>query len=624
MGKKLKRVSLLLVLAMLCQLFQTIPIYAEGFIYAEDFYGDLNGDWSVNAIDFAILRGYLIQTNNHKIVSGREKYADLYKDDAINALDFAIFRKYMLGMIDTLPYIPSVTRTATTTPTASTPTPQGDWIPFVPKAEDVGLSLVLDYSAGTRDKVQKYINVNITFWDGGYRIADEGKLVTSVSEVNFTTSGVKLEKYVGPNGTTLASMNKQIKYKLDENLLQDKNHFDFKVGDTVVTDFSFTQNSIIPPTPVPYGAEVNKNFVNANTQFGANLFKKISEEDSDKNVFFSPFSISMALSMALQGADANTKECIEKALNYTGMDTEEINQAYIDHLKYFKNLNSEVKMNIANSIWVNENFKVNENFLAKNQEVFNSKVSYLDFTKEQEACDIMNKWIYDQTNGKIDNMMSPPISPSMVAYLINAMYFNGSWTDKFNRNATVDSTFTNINGEKKTIPMMNKTDTFKYAQTDEYSAVELPYGSGSVSMYAILPETGNVNDFISKFDNSKWSEIKGKLRIGSDIRLSIPRFKITYEPKDLKEKLGELGMKQAFSEDADFSGIGEQIYIDDVRHKATVEVNEEGTEASAVTVIGLGTTSMPNTFIADKPFMFVIADNTTGTVLFMGKVVDVE
>ena len=258
---------------MLCQFIGTIPIYAEDLIYAEDFYGDLNGDWSVNAIDFAILRGSLLQTNNHKIVSGREKYADLYKDDAINALDFAIFRKYMLGIIDTLPYIPNVTPTATVTPTTSTPTPQGDWIPFVPKPEDVGLNLLLDYSSGSRDKVQKYINVNITFWDGGYRIANEGKLETT-SEGNFTTSGVKLEKYVGPDAKTEASMNKQIKYPLDTTLLKDKNHFDFKVGDTVVTDFSFTQNSIIAPTPVPYGAEVNKNFVNANTQFGANLFKK--------------------------------------------------------------------------------------------------------------------------------------------------------------------------------------------------------------------------------------------------------------------------------------------------------------------------------------------------------------
>lgn len=624
MVKKSKRLSLLLVLAILCQLFGTIPIYAEDLIYAEDFYGDLNGDWSVNAIDFAILRGYLIQTNDHKIVTGREKYADLYKDGAINALDFAIFRKYMLGMIDTLPYIPSVTPTTTVTPTAAIPTPQGDWISFVPKTEDVGLSLVIDRSSQYRDKEQKYINVNITFWGEGYRIADEGKLETT-SEGNFTTSGVKFEKYVGPYPPPpLAYMNKQIKYPLDATLLKDKNHFDFKVDDTIVTGFSFTQNSIIPPTPVPYGAEVNKNFVNANTQFGANLFKKISEEDSDKNVFFSPFSISMALSMTLLGADTTTKEGIEKVLNYTGMDTNEINQGYIDHLKYFKNLNPEVKLNIANSIWVNENYEADENFLAKNKEVFNSKVSYLDFTQEQAACDIMNSWIYDQTNGKIDNMMKPPINPNMIMYLINAIYFNGSWTDKFNKNLTADSTFTNINGQKKTVPMMNKTDNFKYAQTSEYSAVELPYGSGSVSMYAILPETGNVNDFIAKFDNSKWSEIKSKLSGGRDIKLSIPRFKITYEPNKLKEKLEELGMEQAFSGDADFSGIGDQVWIDDIRHKAVVDVNEEGTEAAAVTVIGLGTTSMPNTFIADKPFMFVIADNTTGTVLFMGKVVDVE
>lgn len=616
MNKMLKNGSLVLVMVMLCQFLSLIPTYAEGL------YGDLNGDGSVNSIDFAHLRGYLLKIST-PTGTNWEKYGDVYKDGSINSLDFAIFRKYMLGLSKSLLFIPGQSD-VTPSPTAtipSTPTPQGDWIPFIPKPEDVGLKLVIETSPQTNYKEIRYIQVNITFWDGGYRIADEGKLVYSPSEQKFTTSGVKIEKYVGPNGVTLASMCKQIKYPLDATLLTDKNHFDFKVNDTIVTGFSFAKNSIIAPTPVPYGATVNKNFVNANTQFAANLFQMFSEEDSDENVFFSPFSISMALSMVYQGANTTTKESMAKVLNYTGISTEEINQSYMDHLNYFEKLYPQVELNVANSIWLRENFKANESFLTKNKEVFNAESSYLDFTKP-EACDVINKWISDATKGKIDNMINPPISPEVIMYLVNAIYFNGSWMDQFDKGQTIDSTFTKINGEKKLVPMMNKTDKYNYAETSELRAIELPYGSGSVSMYCVMPQTDNVNEFISKFDNSKWSEIKNKLSRSSNIKLSIPRFKIEYKPKDLKGKLTELGMRETFSLGADFSGIADKLWIDDIIHKAVIDVNEEGTEAAAVTVIGMATTSMPNSFIADKPFMFVIADNATGTILFMGKVVD--
>lgn len=602
----LRNGSLALVLIMLCQLFASIPIHAEGIC------GDLNGDGSVNSIDFAYLRGYLLKINTPSGNSW-EKSADVYKDGNINSLDFAVFRKYMLGMIKSLPYV-----VEQPTPTAQ-PTPQGDWIPFVPKTEDVALRLVIEYSPQNGFKETKYILVNITFWDGGYRIADEGKLVYSPTDNSFTTSGVKIEKYVGPNGVTLASMQKQIKYPI-ENQLGAKNHFDFKVDDKSVAEFSFTPNSIIVPTPVPFGAKVNENFVDANTQFAANIFEKFSKEDTDKNVFFSPISISMALSMVYQGADTTTRDAIAKVLNYGGMSTEEINQSYMDHLSYFKKLYPQVELNVANSIWVNEGFKVDESFLAKNKEVFNSQNSFLDFSNP-DACNIMNKWISDATKGKIDKMINPPIDPEIIMYLMNAIYFNGSWTDQFDEGQTRESTFTNIKGENKLVQMMNKTDSFKYGQGPGYKAVELPYGSGSVSMYCILPET-DVNDFVADFDNNMWSGIKSKLSTTSKVQLSIPRFKIEYEPKDLKGKLSELGMGEAFLRGADFSGIGDDLWIDDVKHKAVIDVNEKGTEAAAVTVIGMATTSMPNTFIADKPFMFVIADNATGTILFMGKVVN--
>lgn len=622
MRKNFKWASLFLVLVLICQLFSPISVSAD------ILYGDMNQDGSVDSLDFAMLRAYLLSKLTATDDWGER--ADVYRDGEINSLDLAIFKSYLLGKTKDFPYYPygqdpnEIEPSAT--PTASvTPESKEDWIPFIPQPENISLKLVIDRSNYREGRDQKAIQVSIIFNDGGYRIADEGKLMCSTTETGelyFYTSGVKIEKYVGDGGVTLALMRKDIEYLFDEQL-GDKNHFDFKVYDTTVARFSFSQNSIISPEKVPYGETVNKNFVNANTQFAANLFEKFSKDDLDKNVFFSPYSISMALSMVYQGANATTKEAMAEALNYTGLTDEEINKSYKDQLSYFKKLYPQVELNVANSIWIRENFNVNESFISKNADIFNAKSTYLDFSKS-DACDIMNKWIYDATKGKIDKMISPPIDPETIMYLMNAIYFKGDWAEHFDLMQTKDSYFTNIKGEKKLVPMMNKTDKYNYAQTNEYRAIELPYGAGNISMYCILPEQGNVNDFIDQFDSDKWNEIKSKLSIGSNIILSIPRFKIKYEPNEIVEKLSELGMGEAFSRNADLTGIGDEVWISDVKHKAVIDVNEKGTEAAAVTIIGAGTSTMPNSFIADKPFMFLIADNETGTILFMGKVVDLE
>lgn len=620
MSKFVKKIALVLVLVLLSQ-FINISL-----IFADSLYGDLNADNSVNSIDYAILRGYLISKH---LLSGTDwlARADVYKDGEINSLDLAVFRKYLLGKIKSLPYI-AEQNVNTPTPTgivSATPTPTDEWVPFIPKPEDVSINLILDRRNYIERRNENAIQVCITFNDGGYRIVDKGKLMCyrlETGEWLFYTSGVKIEKYVGSGGVTMALMYEEIEYLIEEELTE-RNHFDFRVYDTTVTGFSFSKYSVLDPEPVPYTGTVNENFVNANTQFAANLFEKFSEEDAEKNVFFSPLSISMALSMVYQGADTTTKEAMAKALNYTGLTDEEINQSYREHLSYFKKLYPQVELNIANSIWIRENFRVEESFLDKNKEVFDAQSYFLDFSKS-EACDIMNKWISDATKGKINNMIKPPIDPDTIMYLMNALYFKGNWMKEFDETNTKNSLFTNIKGEKKLVPMMNKTYKYKYAQTSEYRAVELPYGAGNISMYCILPEEGNVNDFIAEFDSNKWNTIKGSLSVGPSVKLSIPKFKIEYEPHDIPGKLKELGRGEAFYSGADFSGISDDVWIIDVKHKAVIEVNEKGTEAAAVTVIGVPTSALPNSFIADRPFMFVIADNATGTILFMGKVVDID
>lgn len=609
MCKVLKLGSAILVVVIICNFITSFSFCAERL------YGDLNNDGSVNSIDFAVLRGFLLETRSLPDTDC-EKYADVYQDGAINSIDFALFRKYLLGMVNTLPFMPD---TPTPTPTVN---PQGDWIAYIPKQEDVKLTLIIDYASG------KYIQADLKLGDGIYRIADKGILVSSQSEsgMDFTTSEVKIEKYVGSD--TLTSSSNKIKYKLD-GVLGIENHFTFKVNNTNVNEIYFSQTSIIDKTPIKYGSTVNQNFVNGNTQFAINLMHKFNNEDSNTNMFFSPFSISMALSMLYQGAETTTKDCMAKTLNYTGMSDEEINQSYVDHMKYFKNLNSHVELNVSNSIWMRDGLIVKDSFISKNKEIFNAQISYLDFANPS-ACDTINKWIHDSTKGKIDKMLTPPIHPLTVMYLINAIYFNGNWANKFDVAQTKDSIFTNINGDKKSVPMMNKTDNCKYTETDEFKAVKLPYSKGNISMCCVLPKNDNINDFISKFDSDKWTAMNNNFSTVSNVILSIPRFNIEYEPMDLKENLEDLGMGEGFFETADFSGISDKIFIDDVKHKAVIDVNEEGTEAAAVTIISMATPSikqepkLPTSFIADKPFMFIIADNETGTVLFIGKVVDLQ
>lgn len=485
MCKALKFASAMLVIAMLCNFLTTSSFCAERL------YGDLNNDDEVNALDFALLRGQLLQT---RPLSGTdwEKYADVYQDGYVNSIDFAILRQYLLGIINALPVISD---TPEPTPTVN---PQDEWIPYIPKPEEVKLSLVINQMTG------KYIQADLKLGDGVYRIT-EGQLVSHKSEsgIDFTTSEVKVEKYVGSE--KLYYNSKQIKYFISDTL-GDKNNFTFKVYDTIVKDIYFSQNSIIDTTPILYSSTVNKNFVNGNTNFALNLMQKFNNEDADKNMFFSPFSISMALSMVYQGAGTTTKDCMAEALNYTGMSDEEINQSYVDHLKYFKDLSSNVELNFSNSIWIKEGYEVKDSFTSINDKIFNAKCSNLDFANDS-ACDTMNKWISDSTKGMIDKMLTPPIPEDVKMYLMNAIYFNGSWANKFETSQTKDGIFTTINGSEKTVPMMNKTDSCLYTETSEFKAVKLPYTKGNISMSCILPKNDNINDFISKYDNEKFFSV---------------------------------------------------------------------------------------------------------------------
>ena len=365
--------------------------------------------------------------------------------------------------------------------------------------------------------------------------------------------------------------------------------------------------------------KIEASLVDGNTMFALDIFKQINKEDKEKSIFISPFSISTALTMAYEGAGSTTKESMGKALGYSGIDTDKLNESYKNLIRYQKQADNKVQINISNSLWVRDGFNVKEEYLAVNKDVFDAKISSLDFSK-QDAADRINQWISDSTKGKIEKMIEPPISSEAMMYLINAIYFKADWTERFDKKTTFSTKFHKEKGDAAEIMMMNRKGKIEYGEGNEFKAVRIPYGSGKTSMYCILPSQGtSVNNFIEKMNLNKWKSIKESVKETENVIIQIPRFKLEYGLKELKDSLTALGMGEAFSGKADFSGIGD-VFISKVLHKAVIEVNEDGSEASSATVVEMRKgIKEPTSFIANRPFVFVIADDETNTILFMGK-----
>jgi len=379
--------------------------------------------------------------------------------------------------------------------------------------------------------------------------------------------------------------------------------------------------------------EVDKEVVEGNNKFAFNVFKEISKDESNKNVFISPLSISMALTMTYNGARENTKAEMNKVLGYEGMDDDKINNDYKILHSYLENLDKNIKVNISNSIWIREGEDINKEFININKDIFGAKVDNLDFTKPSSV-DKINNWIEKSTNKMIKDMLKGPIDGNVIMYLINAIYFKGQWQDPFDKNNNITEEFTNSKGEKSKVDFMRKiaaSDKTFYGEKDDFQAIKMPYDSGKVSMYAVLPKEGlDIDSFINTLDMDKWNSIKKSIGKEKEaVNVSFPKFQIEYGAKELKEPLIALGMKDIFSDAANLSGIREGIYVSSVLHQGKIEVNENGSEAAAVTIVEVRETAMPiidetKEFIANRPFVFIIEDEESGTILFMGKLEEVK
>jgi serpin B len=301
---------------------------------------------------------------------------------------------------------------------------------------------------------------------------------------------------------------------------------------------------------------------------------------------------------------------------------QEINESYKNISTILTHLDSKVVFQIANSIWCRNDFQVIPAFLNDCHEYFDAEAASLDFSSPS-AVQTINNWVNSKTNGKIPTILDQ-IPPEVVMYLINAIYFKGTWTYQFDPAKTTDAVFTFSAGNTVSCRMMNQKTTYAYHATEQAQIIDLPYSNRSFSMTIILPKEGiNIDQFAAELTRQQWDTFVNSLD-STEVDLSMPKFKVEYE-KTLNDELSAMGMEIAFSDFANFSRIAHaSLAISEVKHKTFVDVDEEGTEAAAVTSVGITLTAMPliPSMHVDRPFIFAIREHQSGTILFIGKIVN--
>lgn len=372
--------------------------------------------------------------------------------------------------------------------------------------------------------------------------------------------------------------------------------------------------------------EQEKEVISLGNEFAFTMFDQLSKDiTADENLFFSPLSVGAALTMTSNGAKGETLEQMLKALNIDGIDAEQVNAYYKKLITELPYLNRNTTINIANSIWYKDDFDVLGSFLAMNQNYFNAEIAALDFTSPQ-ALNKINGWVNEKNQTKIPTILEN-IPADAVMYLINAIYFKGAWDYKFDKSKTKKDNFKKANGSTIEADFMEVEHTFNISSSNGYQAVQLPYTDQKFDMIIVKSQDGvSLGDLKTTLQNP--TAVRGLVEgfSGANLRLHLPKFKTSYE-SSLNNMLKAFGMVTPFSDVADFTGIteGGGIKISEVKHKAFVEVNEEGTEAAAVTSIGMVLTSaQPGPFVVkfDEPFLFLIREASSGLILFAGQVND--
>ncbi len=387
----------------------------------------------------------------------------------------------------------------------------------------------------------------------------------------------------------------------------------------------------------------------AHNNFGFELFRQLLEREPGENIFISPTSVTLALSMTWNGARGETKEAMAQTLSLSGLTTEEVNKASAFLLSSLRSADPKVQLEIANSLWARKGISFSSEFLKLNHNFYGAEVRTLDFASPA-AIKTINAWVAQKTHNRIKSIISQLVSEEVLV-LINAVYFKGKWASLFDKKLTRERNFYRADGTAKLHPLMHQEGEYQYYAGEGFQLVRLPYGKGQISLLVFLPEVWEPEEPAPRQEGKKAIAGRGLAVLNLARRLTqenwkrwldnlqekkgeiaLPKFRLEYE-KSLNEVLKEMGMAPAFDwSRANFTGMMSavtdmQFAISDVRHKSFVEVNEEGTEAAAVTAVKMIATAVPTqpekfVMIVDRPFLYAIQDEKTGAILFLGAVFD--
>ncbi|WP_077588225.1 serpin family protein [Planococcus lenghuensis] len=372
---------------------------------------------------------------------------------------------------------------------------------------------------------------------------------------------------------------------------------------------------------VDYGETDYELIADPNNELGVKLLADLSETETG-NIFISPASLYMALAMLYNGADGVTQDEIAKVLEAEEITPEEMNRANASLMMELRSESDKIQLNVANSLWVKDNYQFEGAFIESSQDYYNAKIESIDVSDPASA-DAINNWVSEATNDKIEEMVPNPLPGNLVAILLNAIYFKGEWQHPFEQEATQLQPFKLTDGTSEQVPLMRLQAELPYFETESFQAVSLPYGDGEMSMHVFLPnETSSLEEFVSGLDAAAWSEWMEEFH-PQEGTLGFPKFELEYEVI-LNETLEHLGMATAFSS-VDLSRMLEEssgLSISEVKQKTYIKVNEEGTEAAAATSIAVEESAPADPFSMEvnRPFFFAITDRGTGVILFMGAI----
>ena len=385
------------------------------------------------------------------------------------------------------------------------------------------------------------------------------------------------------------------------------------------------QNGLQISDNVEFGSTDYEKITDSNNGLGFTVLSE-AEPNKDGNIFISPTSLFMALSMVYNGADGVTKDEMAKVLQVEGIEADELNQANASLMNLFHSSSEKIQLNIANSIWLNENFHFQDDFAQYNRDYFNAEIQEIDIF-DSESPKMINQWVEEKTNGKIEEIVDSPLDPDLVTVLINAIYFKGDWKYEFDESQTEDRTFYLKDGTTKDVPLMRLEEKLAYMENEALQAVSLPYGEeNEMSMNVILPkENVDSEEFQNMLTYENWQKWTSEFQV-KEGTLLLPKFQLEYEAT-LNDMLKKLGMTTAFAKGANFGKMiqeGDPLWISQVKQKTYLDVNEKGTEAAAATSVEMVTESFnmegPFRMEVNRPFVIAITENQSNTILFLGEI----